>query len=236
MEETIDELKRSNDELQSFAYVASHDLQEPLRTISSFTQLLERRYGGKLDSDADEFIEYVVEAAQRMQQMINDLLDYSRIMTKVKEFEEINSEDILEEVIKSLKTTIDENNAVITHDKLPTVIADKGQLLRVFQNLIVNAIKFKKPDEPPRVHIACRKDEENNEYVFSVTDNGIGIEEQYFDRIFTIFQRLHTRDEYQGTGIGLSLVRRIVERHGGYMWVESEFGVGSTFYFSILST
>lgn len=233
LEETINELKRSNEELQSFAYVASHDLQEPLRTISSFTQLLQRRYEGKLDPDADEFIEFVVEAAQRMQQMIHDLLDYSRIMTKGKEFEEVNSENLLKEVIRSLKTIIDENNAVITYDKLPIVIGDKGQLLRVFQNLIVNAIKFRKPDEPPIIYISCRKDEENNEYVFLVVDNGIGIEKQYFDRIFTIFQRLHTRDEYQGTGIGLSLVKRIVERHGGQMHVESELGKGSTFYFSI---
>ncbi len=233
LEVTIGELKRSNDELQSFAYVASHDLQEPLRTISSFTQLLERRYGGKLDSDADEFIEYVVEAAQRMQQMIHDLLDYSRIMTKGKEFEEVSIEDTLQEVMNSLKAIIDENNAVITHDKLPTVTADSGQLLRVFQNLIVNAIKFRKPDEPPRVHISANKDEKAGEYIFSVSDNGIGIEEQYFDRIFTIFQRLHTRTEYQGTGIGLSLVKRIIERHGGQMRVESKYGVGSTFYFTI---
>lgn len=233
LEETIGELKRSNDELQRFAYVASHDLQEPLRTIASFTQLLERRYEGKLDSDADEFIEYVVEAAQRMQQMINDLLDYSRIMAKRKEFEEVSSENVLIGVIRSLKTIADENNAVITHEKLPTVIADSSQLRRVFQNLIVNAIKFQKPDEPPRIHISCQKDEKRKEYIFSVSDNGIGIEEQYFDRIFTIFQRLHTRDNYQGTGIGLSIVERIIEKHGGRVWIESEPGVGSTFYFTI---
>lgn len=233
LEETIGELKRSNDELQRFAYVASHDLQEPLRTISSFTQLLERRYHDKLDSDADEFIEYVVEAAQRMQQMIHDLLDYSRIMTKGKEFEEMSSENLLKEVIISLKTVIDENNALIMYDPLPLIVADRGQIRRVFQNLILNAIKFKKPDEPPMVHISCRKDEENNEYVFSVADNGIGIEKQYFDRIFTIFQRLHTLDEYHGTGIGLSVVKRIIDRHKGRIWVESEPGVGSTFYFTI---
>jgi PAS domain S-box-containing protein len=233
LEETIGELKHSNEELQRFAYVASHDLQEPLRTISSFTQLLERRYRGKLDEDADEFIEYVVGAAQRMQQMIHDLLEYSRIMTKEKEFEEFNTENVLKEVINSLKIIIDENDALVTYDRLPTVIADESQIRRVFQNLIVNAIKFQKPDEPPMIHISARKDKKREEYVFSVSDNGIGIEEQYFDRIFTIFQRLHTMDKYQGTGIGLSIVERIIERHGGRIWVESEFGVGSTFYFTI---
>ena len=233
MKETIRELKRSNDELQNFAYVASHDLQEPLRTISSFTQLLERRYGGKLDEDADEFIDYVVEAAKRMQQMINDLLDYSRIMTKGKEFKEVNSENVLKEVISSLKTIIDENSTVITYDRLPKISDDEGQIRRVFQNLIVNAIKFRKPDEHPKVHISAKKDEKREEYIFSVSDNGIGIEKQYFDRIFIIFQRLHTREEYQGTGIGLSLIKRVIERHGGHVWVESEVGKGSTFYFTI---
>ena len=229
----IDELKRSNAELQQFAYVSSHDLQEPLRTIASFTQLLERRYKGKLDSDADEFMDYIVEAAKRMQQLINDLLEYSRVATKGAEFQQVDTEEVLDNVLQNLKSSIEENNAEITHDELPTVIADKVQLVQLFQNLIGNAIKFKKPDEPPKIHISAQKDEKKNEYVFSVSDNGIGMEPQYAERIFIIFQRLHTRDVYKGTGIGLSIAKKIIERHGGRIWVESEFGVGSTFYFTI---
>ncbi len=229
----IEELKRSNDELERFAYVTSHDLQEPLRTIASFTQLLERRFKGQLDSDADEFIDYIVDASVRMKKMIQDLLEYSRVATKGGEFKPVNSEDVVNNVLSSLRAIITENNAEITYDSLPEVFADENQLTRVFQNLITNAIKFRKEDEPPKIHISVLKDEKENEYVFSVADNGIGIEEQYFDRIFNIFQRLHTRDEYQGTGIGLSVVKRIVERHNGRMWVESELGEGSTFYFTI---
>ncbi|HEX3014725.1 MAG TPA: PAS domain S-box protein, partial [Methanobacterium sp.] len=229
----IGELKRSNDELRRFAYVSSHDLQEPLRTIASFTQLLERRYKGKLDADADEFMGYIVDAAKRMQQLINDLLEYSRVTTKGKEFFPVDVNEVLDDVLQNLKTSIDENNAEITVDKLPTVTADKSQLCQLFQNLIGNAIKFKKPDEPPKIHISARKDEERNEYLFSVVDNGIGMELQYAERIFTIFQRLHTREEYSGTGIGLSISKKIVERHGGHIWIESELGKGSTFYFTI---
>jgi chemotaxis family two-component system sensor kinase Cph1 len=228
-----EELKRSNQELQQFAYVASHDLQEPLRTISSFTQLLERRYKEKLDPDADEFIEYVVEAAQRMQQMILDLLEYSRVMTTGGIFKKINTSEALNTALFYLKGAIEECNVKITHDTLPTITADQNQISKVFQNLISNAIKFRKPDEPPKIHISSKKDEEKNEYVFSVADNGIGMDPQYAERIFTIFQRLHTLEEYKGTGIGLSIVRRIIERHCGHVWVESELGKGSTFYFTI---
>ena len=231
LEVLIEELKRSNAELQQFAHVSSHDLQEPLRTIASFTQLLERRYKGKLDSDADEFMDYIVDAAIRMKILINDLLEYSRVATQGKEFQQVDTEDILNNVLKNLKTSIEENNAKITHDPLPTVTADKTQLNQVFQNLVGNAIKFKKPDEPPKIHISAQK--ENNEYLFSVHDNGIGMEPQYIERIFVIFQRLHTIAEYNGTGIGLSITKRILERHGGRIWVESEFGEGSTFYFTI---
>jgi light-regulated signal transduction histidine kinase (bacteriophytochrome) len=149
------------------------------------------------------------------------------------EFNEVNTEEVFDNVLQNLKSSIEENNAEITHDKLPTVTADKTQLNQLFQNLIGNAIKFKKPDKPPKIHISARKDEEKNEYVFSVSDNGIGMEPQYAERIFVIFQRLHTRDVYKGTGIGLAIVKRIVERHGGCVWVESSFGVGSTFYFTI---
>lgn len=227
------ELKRSNEELKQFAYVASHDLQEPLRTIASFTQLLAKRYQGKLDQDADEFIEYIIEASIRMKQQIEDLLEFSRVMTRGGEFKKFNVKEALKTEISSLKALIDENNAEITCDSLPELYADPRQISRLFQNLITNSIKFKKPDESPKIHISCKKDEKANEYVFSVSDNGIGMEFQYTDRIFTIFQRLHTRDKYAGTGIGLAVAKKIVERHGGHIWVESEFGKGSTFYFTI---
>ncbi|MGF7118572.1 PAS domain-containing sensor histidine kinase [Methanobacterium oryzae] len=235
LNEMVGELERSNRELQQFAYIISHDLQEPLRTVTSFTQLLEMRYKGKLDKDADEFIGYIVDGSIRMKQMIQDLLEFSRVTTKGGEFKPTNIEKLLKQTLSSIKTVIDENNAEITYDSLPIVIADDKQIQRVFQNLILNAIKFKKPNEPPKIHVSSTKDEENNEYVFSISDNGIGIEKQYFDRIFAIFQRLHTREEYAGTGIGLSVVKRTIERHGGRIWVESEVGKGSTFYFTIPS-
>lgn len=229
----IEELKRSNEELQQFAYVSSHDLQEPLRTIASFSQLLERRYKGRLDSDADEFIDFIVEAAVRMKAQIEGLLEYSRVGTKGREFQAVNMDEILTKTIYNLNASIKESNAEITVDELPNVTGDGEQLQRVFQNLLSNAIRFRKCEEPLKIHISANKDIYDKEYVFSVQDNGIGIEEQYSERIFTIFRRLHTRDVYKGTGIGLSIVKRIIERHGGRIWVESEFGVGSTFYFTI---
>ncbi len=233
LEETIGDLKRSNDELQRFAYVASHDLQEPLRTIASFTQLLERRYKGQLDNDADEFMDYIVEAALRMKEQIKGLLEYSRIAMEENEFKPVDSGLILGNAVDNLQFAINENNAEVTCGSMPVIMCDAGQLQRIFQNLISNAIKFKKEDKKPKIHISAKKDEENMEYVFTVQDNGIGIEKQYMERIFVIFQRLHTRDEYNGTGIGLSIVKRIIERHGGRIWVESELGVGSNFYFTI---
>lgn len=233
LESVIDELRRSNEELEQFAYVASHDLQEPLRTIASFTQLLERRYKGKFDKDADEFMDYVINAAIQMKEQIEGLLEYSRIAWHGEEFKSVNTNDILNQVINNLIVSIKEASAKITCDKLPNVIGDGIQLQRVFQNMISNAIRFRKCEEPLKIHISACTDEENNEYVFSVSDNGIGIEEQYSERIFVIFQRLHTQDEYHGTGIGLSIVKRIIERHGGHIWVESELGKGSTFYFTI---
>ncbi len=233
LKELVSELERSNEELTQFAYIISHDLQEPLRTITSFTQLLQMRYEGKLDKDADEFIGFIVDGSIRMKQMIQDLLEFSRVTTKGGEFKPTNTEELLKQTLSSIKTVIDENNAKITYDSLPTVIADNKQLQRVFQNLILNAIKFKKPEEPPKIHISSKKDEKKGEYIFGVSDNGIGIEEKYFDRIFAIFQRLHTREEYKGTGIGLAIVKRTIERHGGRIWVESEPGKGSTFYFTI---
>ncbi|HEX3012994.1 MAG TPA: ATP-binding protein [Methanobacterium sp.] len=233
LHDLLKDLERSNKELQQFAYVSSHDLQEPLRAIASFTQLLERRYKGKFDSDADEFMDYIVEAAKRMQQMILDLLEFSRVTTNADEFKEIDTAEAFDEALFNLRGTIEYNNAVITRNDLPTVTADKSQLAKVFQNLIANAIKFKKENVPPKIHISAREDPQKNQYIFSIQDNGIGMDPQYAGRIFTLFQRLHTRDEYQGTGIGLSVAKRIIERHGGHIWVESELGKGSTFYFTL---
>ncbi len=233
LKETIEELERSNYELQQFAYITSHDLQEPLRTIASFTQLIERRYKGQLDPDADEFIEFIVDAAIRMKGMIQGLLDYSRVGTKKIEFEDVDMNVKLEKALSNLKASINENKAEITYDHLPDVIADPDQMVRVFQNLISNAIKFRKPDIPPKIHIGCKMDKENNEYIFSVSDNGIGMEKEYTDKIFEVFKRLHTTDEYRGTGIGLAIAKRIIERHDGRIWVESKLGVGSTFYFAL---
>lgn len=234
LKNTIKELKEANNELKQFAYVSSHDLQEPLRTIASFTQLLKRRYKGKLDSDADEFIEYIVDATLRMKQQILDLLEFSQVTTSNKgEFKLVNTNDMLNKAIKNLYISIKKSNAEITYDKLPSVVGSEVQLQRVFQNLISNAIRFRRCEESLKINISAYNEEDRNEYVFSVKDNGIGIEEQYFDRIFTIFQRLHTREEYHGTGIGLSIIKRIMERHNGRIWVESEFGKGSTFYFTI---
>ncbi len=233
LKKTITELKHSNNELQQFAYITSHDLQEPLRTIVSFTQLLEKHYKNQLDSDADEYIDFIVDAAVRMKEMIQGLLYYSRVGTKGGEFKLIDIEEALKNALSNLQLTIKENNAEITYDKLPMVIADKGQLTQLFQNLIENAIKFKKPDTPLKIHISSRKDPQKNEYIFSVSDNGIGIESQYTDKIFEVFKRLHTVDEYRGVGIGLAISKRILDRHGGRIWVESKYGQGSTFYFSL---
>ena len=229
----LEDLRRSNEELRQFAYISSHDLQEPLRTIASFTQLLEKRYKSQLDEDADEFIDYIVDAAKRMKQQIEDLLEYSRVETQGNEFKKVDSNYILNQALINLKSSIDENNAKITYDQLPPVLADSDQLRRVFQNIIGNALKYRKINELPEIHISAEEAENPAEYIFSVSDNGIGIEEQYFDRIFRIFQRLHTRVKYQGTGIGLSIVKRVIERHNGHVWIESEYGVGSTFYFSL---
>jgi len=228
--QTLAALEHSNTELQNFAYVASHDLQEPLRMVSSFTQLLAKRYQGKLDKDADEFISYAVDGANRMQRLINDLLDYSRVTTRGRPFAPTDTEAIFGQVVAKLKLTIEESEAAVTHDPLPPVIADDMQLVQLFQNLIGNAVKFR-GQEPPQVHISARQ--EGKEWVFSVRDNGIGIEPQYFERIFIIFQRLHSREDYPGTGAGLAVCKNIVERHGGRIWVESEPGKGSTFHFTI---
>jgi len=230
LRETLKDLERSNADLEQFAYVASHDLQEPLRMVASFLQLLERRYKKKIDEDADEFIAYAVDGANRMQQMINDLLQYSRVGTRGKPFEQTDSKIALDFAIRNLSVAIKENDVVITHDALPIIMADSTQLIQLFQNLIGNAIKFRR-DEPPKIHVSSKR--KGNEWIFSVKDNGIGIESKYFDRIFLIFQSLHNKISYPGSGIGLSICKKIVERHGGRIWVESQPGKGSTFYFSI---
>ena len=223
-------LKRSNENLEQFAYVASHDLQEPLRMMASFSELLERRYNDKLDTDANEFLGYIVDGAKRMQKLINDLLAYSRVGRMDRPIGEIDCNSILRKGINSMTPTIEENKAVITHDELPMLVGSESNFIQLFQNLIGNAIKFH-GTEPPRVHVRTAK--EGDDWVFSVRDNGIGIEPQYKDRIFLIFQRLHGRDKYPGTGIGLSICKKIVETQGGRIWVESEHGKGSTFYFTI---
>lgn len=230
LKQIMAELERSNAELEEFAYVTSHDLQEPLRMVSSYLQLLERRYQGRLDSEADEFIAYAVDGATRMRDMINDLLDYSRVDTRGKHFEPTDCEAVLDRTLENLKMVVEESGAVVSHDPLPTVMADNVQLIQLFQNLIGNAIKFC-GKEPPRIHILA--EQKGKEWVFSVRDNGIGIDPEYAERIFQIFQRLHSRKEYPGTGIGLAICRRIVERHGGHIWVKSQPGTGSTFYFTI---
>ena len=230
LEQSVAELTRSNADLQQFAYVASHDLQEPLRMVASFTQLLARRYHGKLDADADEFIGYAVEGANRMQQLIKDLLAYSRVTTQRASFKPMESDRALEAALTNLQMAIEKQQAVVTHDPLPTVVADGTQLAQLFQNLVSNAIKFR-GDRPPRIHVSAVRHE--HEWLFAVRDNGIGIDPQYADRIFIIFQRLHTSADYPGTGIGLALCKKIVERHGGRIWVDSQFGHGAIFYFTV---
>ncbi len=199
--------------------------------VSSYTQLLEKRYRGKLGTDADEFVAYIVDGVSRMQKMINDLLEYSRAGRKDAELEVIDCNAVLDDALANLEAAIGESGTVVTHDPLPTVTADGPQLAKVFQNLISNAVKFRRKEESPRVHISA--EEKQNQWLFSVRDNGIGIDPQFHKRIFAIFQRLNTKEEYPGSGIGLSICRRVVERHGGRIWVESELGKGATFYFTI---
>ncbi|HUR63051.1 MAG TPA: ATP-binding protein [Candidatus Thermoplasmatota archaeon] len=225
------ELERSNRELQQFAYVASHDLQEPLRMVASYTQLLQRRYQGKLDRDADEFIGYAVGGAVRMQSLINDLLTYSRVSTATRPMLPLDMEGVLDTALLNLKVAVDESKATVVRDRMPKVEGDRSQLVQLMQNLVGNALKFRAKDRPCQVMVTAT--EGNGQWTFAVRDNGIGIERQYYDRLFVIFQRLHARDEYEGTGIGLAVCKKIVERHGGRIWVESEPGKGSTFSFTL---
>jgi hypothetical protein len=224
------ELARSNRDLEQFAYVASHDLQEPLRMVSSFTELLGRRYKGKLDAEADEFIGFAVDAAARMGSMINDLLAYARLGSGERQVGPVNCRSILDQVLANLEAVIEENRAQVTSDPLPTLRANETELTQLLQNLISNAIKFR-TERPAVVHVSAGR--VGADWLFAVRDSGIGIASEHMDRIFVIFQRLNPRDRYSGTGIGLAICKKIVERHGGRIWVESTCGSGSTFFFTI---
>jgi PAS domain S-box-containing protein len=230
LREQAAELTRSNTDLQQFAAVASHDLQEPLRMVTNFMQLVSERCSGKLDAETNEFIGYAVDGATRMRQLINDLLAYSRVSAIPQEFALTSCENVLLDVLWNLAPVMEEHNAAVTCDTLPEVLADRAQIAQLFQNLIANAIKFSGPD-PPAIHLsAVRADKE---WIFSVRDNGIGIRREHYDRIFVMFKRLHDRTQYPGTGIGLAICKRIVEKHRGRIWVESESGRGSTFLFTL---
>lgn len=226
-----EDLARSNAELEQFAYVASHDLQEPLRMVASYVQLLAKRYQGKLDQDADDFIHYAVDGSQRMQNLINDLLAFSKVTTKGKVLKSVDMEVVLQHVLANLQTAIQESKALVTHDPLPTLLSDPTHMIQLLQNLIGNAIKFCSANRTPIIHIGVVKQDE--EWLFSVRDNGIGFDPKYQDRIFLIFQRLHNKTKYPGTGIGLSICKKIVEQHGGKISVESEVGQSTTFYFTL---
>jgi len=233
-EETLikksEDLASSNAELAQFAYVAAHDLQEPLRMVTSYVQLLEKRYKGNLDPDADEFIGYAVEGAKRMKQLLRDLMDCSRVSTKYRPLLNVESETVLETALQNLKIILEETKGTVTHDPLPVIMADETQMVQLFQNLIGNGLKFHGL-QPPLIHVSAKQ--EGTNWVFSFQDNGIGIDPQYFEKIFVIFQRLQGRDKYPGTGIGLAIAKKIVELHGGQIWVDSKPEKGATFYFTI---
>ena len=232
LQQTAAALARSNSELQQFAYVASHDLREPLRMIARFVQLLQRRYQGQLDADADKYIGFAMEGAQRLQLLIDDLLEFARLETRAKPFALIDCQRIAQVVLDNLQIAIAESGATVTvAGPLPTVLGDDTQLTQLFQNLVSNALKFRRPETPPQIQLGAQRDGSN--WLFHVRDNGIGIDPQYHERIFVIFQRLHTREQYPGTGIGLALCKKIVERHGGRIWVESALGQGATFWFTL---
>jgi light-regulated signal transduction histidine kinase (bacteriophytochrome) len=224
------DLRRSNSELEQFAFVASHDLQEPLRAMAGTVQVLQRRYQGQLDARADEIIGHAVAAVTRMQTLVSDLLAFSRLNRHGDSFAPTDFATILQDVTANLEVAIAESGAAITHDSLPEVIADASQMRQLLQNLLSNSIKFR-GKQPLQIHVSARREE--NTWLFSIRDNGLGIEPQYFERIFVIFQRLVTRDEYPGTGIGLAVCRKITERHGGRIWLESEIDKGTTFFFTI---
>ena len=225
-----DELARSNADLEQFAYVASHDLQEPLRMVSSYLQLLEKRYKDRLDQGATTFIGFAVDGAARMQRLINDLLAYSRVGSRGAPFQPVDCTQVVETVLHALQVSIKASQGRISVGRLPVVMGDATQLAQLFQNLLTNALKFR-GDSPPRVHVSAER--QDTRWVFSVADNGIGVAPEYFDRIFVMFQRLHGRQAYSGTGIGLAICKKVVERHGGSIWVESTPGQGANFKFTI---
>ena len=224
------ELECSNTELEQFAYIVSHDLQEPLRMVSSYVELINKRSKDKLDNNAYEFISFAQEGAYRMQKMINDLLVYSRLGTQKKKFEPIDCNILISHVLDNLQISIRENKARIIYDSLPTVLADEVKLMQLFQNLINNAIKFRRKKSPV-IHISAEL--KQDKWILAIQDNGIGIEPQYFEHIFTVFRRLHTREKYPGTGIGLAICKKIIESHGGTIWINSEVGKGTTFFFTL---
>jgi signal transduction histidine kinase len=228
-----DALTRSNRDLEQFAYVASHDLQEPLRMVISYVDLLADRWKNQEDSECKEYMGFVTEGARRSRQLIDDLLEYSRVRNEGKVID-VDLNQVLDKAIANVKFAIEESRAVVTRDALPTVTADAIKLTQVFQNLIANAIKFRKKEEAPKIHVSAKKG--RNEWILGVSDNGIGIDPVYSDKIFVIFKRLHTREHYPGTGIGLAICKRIVEQHEGRIWVESKDGHGATFYFTIPTT
>ena len=230
IKEGLKKLEQSNKELEQFAYITSHDLREPLRMITSFLQLLKRRYKDDLDQDANEFIDFAVEGVKRLDTMTNDLLQYSQLNSQKRKISPVNFENVLNETLANLKVPIEENKAVITHDPLPTIYGDEKSKVQLFQNIIGNALKYRSKSTP-HIHISAKK--EKNQYLFSISDNGIGMSKDHLNKIFTIFQRLHTRAEYEGTGIGLAISKKIVEQQNGRIWVESEVGKGTTFYFTI---
>ncbi len=230
-ERLIQELERSNASLQQFAYAASHDLQEPLRTVSNFMELLSKKYGASLDAAAQKYISFAVNGAGRMSALISDLLAYSRVSTRVRPFQPVEMDQVVRDVLGNLKTAIEESGATVSYDTMPAVLGDQMQLMQLLQNLMSNAIKFRKPGVPPRVHISSQA--RGAKWVFGVHDNGIGIDARHYQRIFEIFQRLHSLDEYQGTGMGLAICKRIVERHDGRMWVDSKPGHGTSFCFTL---
>ena len=231
IQEAARKLKKSNEELEQFAFIASHDLQEPLRMVSSYTQLLASRYQNRLDNDANEFIDYAVDGAKRMQVMIQDLLKFSRLGSEAVEVEEIDANKLYEDALKNLAIVVEESGTVVTRGELPVIRGEASQLLQVFQNLIGNAVKYRIVEKTNRLHVSAKMIK--NEWRFCFQDNGIGIQPQYFEKIFIIFKRLHNKSEYSGTGIGLALCKRIIDNHGGRIWVESEYGQGACFYFTL---
>ncbi len=230
LRQTAEELARSNKDLEQFAYVASHDLREPLRTVAGFVQLLQKKYPKQIDAEANTFIGYAVDGTKRMETLIKDLLAYARVGTRRREPVPIDAGEALRQALENLRGSIQEAGAEITRGDLPTVRADPSQLAQLFQNLLGNALKFRS-DAPPRVHVDARR--EADYWQFSVRDNGIGIDSKFQDEIFDVFRRLHRREQYEGTGIGLAICKKIMDRHGGRIWVESQPGEGATFHFTL---